>query len=159
MKYKIKDYKSRLEKSLAEYMEMPANERTSAAIRSMVECWEAIDTLEHAICREGKFTRADAESWNARMVNDDGTVGGHWALAQTTAVAQSMGITFEHITEYCWNTAMNMMYSDYCTVAAKHGVGTPEFYGDMAKAFLFDKDAKSPNAKMAAYYCGIVDVD
>lgn len=88
-----------------------------------------------------------------------GTVGGHWALAQTTAVAQSMGIAFEHITECCWNTAMNMMYSDYCAVAAKHGVGTPEFYGDMAKAFLFDKDAKSPNAKMAAYYCGIVDVD
>ena len=28
----------------------------------------------------------------------------------------------------------------------------------MAKAFLFDKDAKSPNAKMAAYYFGIVDV-
>ena len=38
-------------------------------------------------------------------------------------------------------------------------VGTPEFYACMAKAFLFDKDAKSPNAKMTAYYFGIVDVE
>ena len=53
---------------------------------------------------------------------------------------------------------MNMMYSDYCTVANKYNVGTPEFYACMAKAFLFEKDAKSPNAKMAAYYFGIVDV-
>lgn len=63
------------------------------------------------------------------------------------------------VTEYAWNTAMNMMYSDYCTVATKYGIGSPEFYGDMAKAFLFDKDAKSPNAKMSAYYYGIVDAD
>ena len=28
----------------------------------------------------------------------------------------------------------------------------------IAKAFLFDKDAKSPKAKIAAYYFGIVDV-
>lgn len=54
---------------------------------------------------------------------------------------------------------MNMMYSDYCTVANKYNVGTPEFYACMAKAFLFDKDAKSPNAKMAAYYFGIVDME
>lgn len=61
--------------------------------------------------------------------------------------------------DYSWNVAMNMMYSDYCTVANKYNVGTPEFYACMAKAFLFDKDAKSPNAKMAAYYFGIVDVE
>lgn len=41
-------------------------------------------------------------------------------------------------------------------VASKHGVRTPEFYGEMAKAFLFDKDAKSPKNKMSAYYYGIV---
>lgn len=41
-------------------------------------------------------------------------------------------------------------------VASKHGVGIPEFYGEMAKAFLFDKDAKSPKDKMSAYYYGIV---
>lgn len=159
MKDKIKAYKAKLEQSIAEYMAMPANERSASAVRGMAECWEVLERMEHCICHEGRFTKADAENWNAHMVNDDGTMGGHWSVAQTTAVAQNMGISFEHITEYCWNTAMNMMYSDYCTVANKYNVGTPEFYACMAKAFLFDKDAKSPNAKMAAYYFGIVDVE
>ena len=82
--------------------------------------------------------------WNAKMLNDDGTTGGHWTIAQTTAVAQSIGVKFDHISDYCWNVAMNMMYSDYCTVANKYNVGTPEFYACMAKAFLFDKDRKAP---------------
>ena len=156
MKDKIKAYKEKLEQSIAEYMAMPANERSASAVRGMAECWEVLERMEHCICHEGRFTKADAENWNAHMVNDDGTMGGHWSMAQTTAVAQNMGISFEHITEYCWNTAMNMMYSDYCNVAAKRGVGTPEFYAEMAKAFLFDKDAKSPKDKMSAYYYGIV---
>lgn len=48
----------------------------------------------------------------------------------------------------------NYSLSDLASV-----VGAPEFYACMAKAFLFDKDAKSPNAKMAAYYFGIADVE
>ena len=159
MKDKIKAYKAKLEQSIAEYMAMPANERSASAVRGMAECWEVLERMEHCICHEGRFTKADAENWNAHMVNDDGTMGGHWSMAQTTAVAQNMGISFEHITEYCWNTAMNMMYSDYCNVTSKHGVGTPEFYAEMAKAFLFDKDAKSPKDKMSAYYYGIVAVE
>ena len=159
MKDKIKSYKAKLEQSIAEYMAMPANERSASAVRGMAECWEVLERMEHCICHEGRFTKSDAENWNAHMVNDDGTMGGHWSMAQTTAVAQNMGISFEHITEYCWNTAMNMMYSDYCNVASKYGVGTPEFYAEMAKAFLFDKDAKSPKDKMSAYYYGIVAVE
>ncbi len=157
MKDKIKSYKEKLEKGIAEYMDMPVSERSSVAIKSMVECWEEIDELEKKLCNKHGFTREDAEHWNEKMVNDDGTMGGHWTVEQTTSVAESMGVKFEHITEYCWNTAMNMMYSDYCTVADKYGVGTAEFYADMAKAFLFDKDAESPKAKMAAYYHHIVD--
>ena len=159
MKDKIKAYKEKLEKSIAEYMALPSTERTYQAVHGMVACWEAIDSMEHCLCHDGRFTRADADSWNARMVNDDGTMGGHWTIEQTAAVAQSLGVAFDHITEYCWNAAMNMMYSDYCTVATKYGVAMPEFYGDMAKAFLFDKDAKSPAAKISAYYYGIVEAD
>lgn len=159
MKDKIKAYKEKLETSLADYMALPSIERTYQAVRGMVECWEAIDSLERCVCRAGTFTRDDADAWNAKMLNDDGTVGGHWSVAQTTAVAQNLGIKFDHITDYCWNTAMNMMYSDYYSVANKYNVGTPEFYACMAKAFLFDKDAESPNAKMAAYYFGIADAE
>ncbi len=159
MKDKIKAYKEKLETSLADYMALPSIERTYQAVRGMVECWEAIDSLEQCVCRTGTFTRDDADAWNAKMLNDDGTVGGHWSIAQTTAVAQSIGVKFDHITDYCWNVAMNMMYSDYCNVASKYNINVPEFYACMAKAFLFDKDAKSPAAKTAAYYTGIVDVE
>lgn len=37
------------------------------------------------------------------------------------------------------------------------GGGTAEFYADMAKAFLFDRDAGGPRVKMAAYYHGIAE--
>lgn len=51
-----------------------------------------------------------------------------------------------------WYAAVNMMRSDYCMVARKHGVDKPEFYADMAQAFLLDKDAGEPEEKIAAYY-------
>ena len=35
---------------------------------------------------------------------------------------------------------MNVMYSDYYGVAAKYGLDRPEFYADLAKAFLMDLD-------------------
>ena len=48
-----------------------------------------------------------------------------------------------------------MIYSDYVKVAKKHGVGDKiDFYADMAKSFLCDKDA--PKDKLARYYEYIV---
>ena len=41
-------------------------------------------------------------------------------------------------------------------VAAKYGLDRPEFYADLAKAFLMDKDAGGAEAKMAGYYHGVV---
>lgn len=157
MKEKLKEYKNKLEKGLCEYMALPGNERSATAIRGMLECWTALEEFEKCLCTKDGFSREDAKVWNAKMVNDDGTVGGHWTMEQTNTVARNRGIDLSYISDYCWNTAMNMMYSDYCTVAKKHNVSTPEFYADMAKAFLFDKDAKSPNAKMAAYFYEIVE--
>lgn len=53
---------------------------------------------------------------------------------------------------------MNMMYSDYCMVASKYGVNNAEFFADMARAFLFDKAAKGPGEKLAAYYHSVMKV-
>lgn len=51
--------------------------------------------------------------------------------------------------------ALNLMYSDYSKVAKKHNVGgSIDFYVDMAKAFLDDKDA-GPD-KLAKYYRFVV---
>lgn len=47
---------------------------------------------------------------------------------------------------------MCMMYSDYYKVARAHGVDTPEFYADMAAAFLNDEDA-APNKAGRYYHC------
>ena len=98
-----------------------------------------------------------AEAWCAKMANEDGTTGPHWTMEQTTAVAESVGVVFDQLAPWCWWAAMCMMYSDYCGVASRYGVGTAEFYADMAKAFLFDRDAGGPRAKMAAYYHGIAE--
>lgn len=102
------------------------------------------------------FNLESAKHWAAGLKNEDGTTGAHWTMEQTNAVAKEHGVKFEHITEYCWWITMNMMYSDYYAVAVKHGCNTPAFYADMAKAFLFDKDAKSPREKISAYFDYIV---
>lgn len=157
MKNHVHTYKEKLEKSIGEYMEMPVNERNASAVKGMTECWEEINRLEALLAAPAApLTMDDVEHWNAKMVNEDGSMGGHWTIEQTTAVAHANGVEFTHITPYCFNVAMNMMYSDYCAVAEKYGVGTPEFYCDMAKAFLFDKDGPSPKEKLAAYYHSIV---
>ena len=51
---------------------------------------------------------------------------------------------------------MNMMYSDYYSVGVKYGVDRTEFYADLAKAFLFDKDGPAPSEKLAEYYHEVV---
>ena len=50
---------------------------------------------------------------------------------------------------------LNMIYSDFSPVAKKHGLGgSLDFYVDMPKALLNDKDA-SPG-KLSTYYNSIV---
>lgn len=153
----VKSYKKRLGESIEKCMtEWSMSERTAAAIDQMVQCWLHTDDM----CKHlsaGSFTAADAEAWTAGLVNDDGSTGAHWDVAQTTAVAESIGVNFEHITREEWYAAMNSMYSDYSRVADKYGIGTADFYADLAKAFLFDKDAPPPKQKLAAYYHCIVE--
>ena len=45
---------------------------------------------------------------------------------------------------------MNALYSDYYGVAKKHNALTPDFFADMAMAFISDKDAVKN--KSALYY-------
>ena len=47
---------------------------------------------------------------------------------------------------------LNAMYSDYSMVLKKYGMSSPEFYADMAKAWLCDKDAKAGKAKLYFEY-------
>lgn len=78
----------------------------------------------------------------SKMVNEDGTSGGHWSLEQTTSVAKNNEIEFESFNEYDWCYVMNMLYSDY------YGSVPNEVtvYAKMSKKFLDDKDAKEGKA-------------
>lgn len=97
------------------------------------------------------LTRETAEAWVAKMENADGSTGAHWTLEQTKQLQAQKGIGLDPIKFW---VAMNMMYSDYFLAADKAGIGTPDFYADMAKAFLVDKDSKPD--KLDRYYCAIV---
>lgn len=95
-----------------------------------------------------KFNERTAKEWVAMMQNEDGTRGPHWTMDQTTKVMEQRGIREDPAKFYA---ALNMMYSDYCEVAKKINANNMDFFAEMAKAFLKDKDAGAPD-KLAAYY-------
>ena len=154
----LHQYKEKLEQGILEYMRMPPGERSASGVRGMLECWSMVDAAEQSMCggSASEMTKADAEAWVSHMANEDGTTGPHWPMEQTTALAESMGLSWEKISPWCWWVAMNMMYSDYGSVAIHYGVSTAEFFAELAQAFLFDKDGPDPREKLAAYYHGIV---
>lgn len=153
MTEKIKAYKAKLCEALEACMAEPV------CSRSVGSCTMLMDALCKAdkITMESEastFTEDDARRWTEHMENDDGSMGAHWTLEQTTAVANSIGV---HVDPWIWFAALNMEYSDNFDVAQKYGLDRPEYYADLAKAFLFDKDGGGPEAKIAGYYHGIVE--
>lgn len=93
-----------------------------------------------------------AKEWTSKMENEDGTKGPHWSMEQIKKVIEQRNMPGDPVE--IW-VAMNMMYSDYCKVAKKLGVNTMDFYAEMARAFLEDKDAGVPD-KLTSYYEYIV---
>lgn len=152
----LAQYKDKLEQGILEYMRMPPGDRSASGVRGMLECWSMVDAAQQSIGGSGDMTKADAEAWVSHMASEDGTTGAHWPMEQTSAVAESMGISWDRLTPWCWWAAMNMMYSDYIGVAMRYGVSTAEFFAELAQAFLFDKDGPGPKEKLSAYYFGIV---
>lgn len=150
---KIKAYKAKLCEALEACMAEPVSSRSVGSCTMLMDALCKADkiTMES---EASTFTEDDARRWTEHMENDDGSMGAHWTLEQTTAVANSIGV---HVDPWIWFAAMNMMYSDYWESATRYGVDRPEYYADLAKEFLFDKDAGGPEAKIAGYYHGIVE--
>ena len=144
-------YIEQLKEQLHEIMKRPVTLGRAEEITVYADAICALHKLDDDHFREAakmmEFTREDAEKWVSHMENEDGTTGAHWTMGQTDAVANVAGV---HEKSCVWWAAMNMMYSDY------YGLDRPEFYADLAKAFLMDKDAGGAEAKMAGYYHGIV---
>lgn len=150
---KIKAYKAKLCEALEACMAEPVSSRSVGSCTMLMDALCKADkiTMEP---EASTFTEDDARRWTEHMENDDGSMGAHWTLEQTTAVANSIGV---HVDPWVWFAALNMEYSDNFEVAQKYGLDRPEYYADLAKAFLFDKDGSGPEAKIAGYYHGIVE--
>ena len=92
-----------------------------------------------------------AEQWMRNMEKEDGSKGPKWTKEQVKPYMAQVGY---HGPEYKFWVIMNAMYSDYCKVAKKYGHDRPEYYADLAKAWLEDKDANPEKAGL--YYKHIV---
>lgn len=92
-----------------------------------------------------------ATEWVKGMENEDGSRGAHWSFEQVKQLMMQKGINLDPAEMYA---AMNMLYSDYCKVAKKLNITHPDYWIEMAKAFIEDKDA--PGDKLARYYQYIV---
>ena len=150
-----KKYMSRLRDEICYLMERPVTLGRAEEICAYADAMCALrkmDSAEPAADHDG-FAREDAERWVQHMQNADGSTGPHWTQDQTAAVAGSVGV--HDVDPWAWYAAMNMMYSDYWESAMRYGVDRPEYYADLAKEFLFDKDAGGPEEKLAAYYHSI----
>ena len=150
----MKEYIEKLYKKLHEAMEKPV---TLGSAEEVGVYAKTIRRLEKLDCRADEpeaaaFDRETAMQWAEHMQNADGSTGPHWTMAQTSAVADSMGVPEHEIPRWAWGVTMNMMYSDYYPVAVEFGLNRPEFYVALAKAFLLDKDGPGPERKLMEYY-------
>ena len=145
---------------------MPLNAATAAKLTDSMAAYDVLCRVamyagEQSAHEDGEgsegnekpaFSSQMAEEWTRGMENEDGTRGPHWTMDQTDKVMSQRGVTCDPV--QFW-VAMNMMYSDYCKIFQKYGVGDKiDFYADMAKEFLDDKDA-APD-KLARYFECIV---
>ena len=153
MTEKIKAYKAKLCEALEACMAEPVCSRSVGSCTMLMDALCKADKVKME-SEASTFTEDDARRWTEHMENSDGSKGPHWTLEQTTAVANSIGV---HVDPWIWFAALNMEYSDNFEVAQKYGLDRPEYYADLAKAFLFDKDGGGPEAKIAGYYHGIVE--
>ena len=92
-----------------------------------------------------------AYEWSEMLQNEDGSKGVHWTEEEVKPYM--MQVRFSGNPIEFW-IMMNALYSDYCKVAKRYGVDRPEFFAEMTKAWLEDKDAVQNKAAM--YYECIV---
>lgn len=127
--------------------EMPRERREGR----FYEDWDEMDDDDR---HKAKLNDYNPREWAKEMQNADGSSGAHWSMEDTETVRKTRNIN-DCKPEDFW-IAMNMMYSDYQGVAKKYGIDKPEFYADMARGFLMDKDSKQGREKLEAYYEHVV---
>lgn len=99
------------------------------------------------------FNEACALKVVSKMHNDDGTVGQYWTLPESVQLASryGMNVNTPSYNKYDWYVALNMVYSDFCTIIKTVPISdTTKFFVELAKHWLKDKDVDE--GKMWYYY-------
>lgn len=97
----------------------------------------------------GHLSQEEAEAWVACMEDSEGHKGGRWTLQEIRQYAGNFGVRGEDKAVEFF-AVMNALASDYGAVAKKYGVDKVDFWADLAKAFIHDKDAVPDKVKV--YY-------
>lgn len=118
------------------------------------DIWKSQPNMTHHQQMTAQYeglTEEKAKRWLDQMQNEDGSRGQHWTLEQVKQVAKQKAPDVDPLK--LW-VAMNMIRSDYYSVAKKFNVNSTDFYLEMAKAFLEDKDAGEH--KLEKYFENVV---
>ena len=112
--------------------------------------WERRDDDDWGDDVDDKITREKAEKWVSHMTGSDPAHpdGGRWKMDEVKPFAQKYGFPTNGSEFYEFFLVMNAMYSDYYEVAKKFGVNNPDFFAELAKAFIHDKDANPGKVEM-----------
>lgn len=139
---------------MSELMSKPMDQAVARELGAYFGAYLALDHWSGGAKKDisSPFSLEEAKAWTRAMDNEDGTRGAHWTLEQAKQLLEDRGLDLDPTSFWA---ALCMVYSDYSAVAANYKVGgNIEFYIDLAKAFLEDKDA--PGDKLARYYREIV---
>lgn len=150
----MQEYIDKLHQEMHKVTERPVSLGRAEEITVYAKAIKALEHLQAGAYHHGcdGISPDEAKRWADQMQNADGSVGAHWTMEQTDAVAEERGVSPDDVSRWAWGVTMNMMYSDYYAVAAEFGVDRPEFYAALAQAFLMDKDAPAPEEKLCEYY-------
>lgn len=93
----------------------------------------------------------------SKMENEDGTIGAHWSIEETTQVAQQYNINLkgDKFNKYDWFVSLNMIYSDFYKVVVNMlGNSSVQYFVELTKAWINDKDV--PEGKTWNYFKYVV---
>lgn len=86
------------------------------------------------------LTEQQATAWVKSMKHNDGSTGELITMEQAKDWLMKKGYT--GISAIDFYAVINAMKSDYSSVAKMFNIMSDDFYGELARAFIMDKDAK-----------------
>lgn len=96
------------------------------------------------------LTEQQATMWVKSMKHCDGTTGELITMEQAKDWLMKKGYTGISVTDFY--AVINAMKSDYSSVAKMFNIMNDDFYGELARAFIMDKDAKPHKTSLYREY-------